>query len=478
MVLSLIAGVVLGALLLAWPLRRARRSVDETERAKLKLAQDRQRLLEFMHRMTEALGEGLSIQELQQRIVHAAITCTDALSGCFFERTERNTMRSVAVEGLFPPHRPLDAAAKVSLVTRSQLVEHVLKTEEFPISEGIVGRVARTRRGELLADAAADERIVKHDDPALAVRSVIVVPLIFRTRFFGVLAVTNPAGGRQFNADDFRLMESLAEQAALALHNAHALHLQLEKQQLDLDLSLASSIQQMLLPAETALCAGVQMNARYRAAQKVSGDLYDAFSLGDHRLAVLVADVSGKGVAASLLMAICRTHLRQIAHRHTSPAAVLRELNATIAPDMRQGMYVTVLYAIIDTQRNELTFARAGHELPLLARREPVGLRAQFVASEGMPIGLVPHAMFAEALEDRTVPFAPGDWCVLYTDGLTEAPNDDGKEFSGARLLDAVNGSLQRTPAELNDLVLDALARFTGEAPQRDDFTLLSVKRL
>jgi phosphoserine phosphatase RsbU/P len=480
MLSGILIGLIAGALVLMVPLRRARRAADVAAEHTLKLAQDRQRLLEFMHLMTQALGEGLSRQELRQRIVHSAIVCTDALSGCFFEQNERGMMRSVAVEGLFPPHRPITSETKARLTTRAKLIEQVLQAEEFPPSEGIVGRVARTRHGELLADAAADETIVKHDDPALAVRSVIVVPLVFREQFYGVLAVTNPAGGRLFNPDDFGVMESLAEQAALALHHAEFLHLMLEKRQLDLDLTIASSIQQMLLPRDSVRFDGVELNARYFPAKEVSGDLYDLFQLTPTQLGIAVADVSGKGIAASLLMAICRTNLRQIAPRHTSPAATLRELNAVMAADMRTGHYITIVYAIVDVAANRLTWARAGHELPLIVRRDQATGRAsvQFVASEGMAVGMVPDALFGAVLGDESTEFAQGDTLVLYTDGLTEAPNEDGKEFSGARLQDAVRGTLGQPPREINDAILSALRGFTADVPQRDDFTLVTVQRL
>src|SRR4051812_26840400 len=209
---SVIIGVAIGLVAMLAPLARHRREADRAEEENQKLAQDRQRLFDFMHLMTEALGEGLSRQELHQRIVHASILCTGALSACIFEQTERNTMRGIAVEGLFPPHRPLSPPTEGTRTTRAKFIEQVLKSEEFPITEGAVGRVATTRRGELIRDAAADPRMVKHEDPALAVRSVIVVPLVFRDRFFGVLAVTNPAGDLLFNESDFSLMQSLAEQ--------------------------------------------------------------------------------------------------------------------------------------------------------------------------------------------------------------------------------------------------------------------------
>jgi hypothetical protein len=165
-------------------------------------------------------------------------------------------MRGVAVEGLFPPHRPLPDHVKGKLTTRAKFIEQVLRSEEFPIGEGIVGRVAQTGRAELIADATQDPTIVQHDDPNLAVRSVIAVPMTFRDRFFGVLVVANPVDNRLFTEMEATLMQSLAEQAALSLQNAESLNLQIERNQLDLDLSIASGIQQMLLPSQSTVFPG------------------------------------------------------------------------------------------------------------------------------------------------------------------------------------------------------------------------------
>lgn len=478
MIWFLLAASAIVIVVLLCKVARAHQQADAVVEENQKLAQDRQRLFDFMHLMTEALGEGLSREELHQRIVHASILCTDALSACIFEKTGRNTMRGVAIEGLFPPHRPLGEAMTGSAGTRAKFIEQVLKSEEFPVSEGIVGRVAQSRRGELLADAAADPRMVRHDDPALAVRSAIVVPLVFRDRFFGVLAATNPAGDRLFNAADFTLMQSLAEQAALALHNAEFLHLQIEKKQLDLDLSIASGIQQMMLPSRNVTLPGLEIDARYAPAQRVGGDLYDFFRLSETRLGLVIADVSGKGIPASLLMAICRTSMRHIAPRHAAPSQALLELNRSLAGDLVPGLFITLLYAIIDVAASEVTLARAGHELPLFVRRDGAGvLRVEYAGSDGMALGMAPEDIFAESLVDHTVSFQSGDLLVLYTDGITEAPNEDGKEFSGARLADVARSHHPRPAREINERILEAVQRFAGDAPQRDDFTLATVKR-
>src|SRR5665213_4370544 len=138
----LVLGILLGALAMVLPLLAARRRLERQEEQKQQFAQDRKRVIEFMHLMAEALGEGLTLQELRQRIVHASILCTGALSACIFEETTAKTMRGVAVEGLFPPHRPIPEGIKSRLATRAKFIEQVLKSEEFPVGEGVVGRSA------------------------------------------------------------------------------------------------------------------------------------------------------------------------------------------------------------------------------------------------------------------------------------------------------------------------------------------------
>lgn len=480
MVFALLFGLIVGVLAMLLPVYRARKAAERIEEEKQQVSQERQLVVDFMHHMVEALGEGLSRQDLHQRIVHAAILCSGSLSASIFERTGDGRMRSVAVEGLFPPHRPLESAERARLSTRAKFIEQVLRAETFPDHEGIVGSVVQSGKGQMIADASSDPRIVRHEDPALKVRSVIAVPLQFRDRFFGVLAAANSADGEPFTETDFSLMQSLAEQAALALHNAEFLHFQIEKKQLDLDLSLARGIQQMLLPKGSPEISGLEADARYTPAQQVGGDFYDLFALSENRLAVAVADVSGKGIPASLLMAICRTNLRQIAPRYDSPAAVLRELNRALGDEVLRGMFITLLYAVIDPARNEVVLARAGHELPLFSRRDRVTSVAlgEFVGSEGMPLGLVPDELFSSVMVDHREPFASGDVLVLYTDGVTEAPNDEGKEFSNHRLADVVRAMHSRSAREINDGIIAQVDQFTGNAELRDDLTLVTVKRL
>ncbi len=477
--LTFILGAILGTIFVYRIYWRARGQVAQLEEEKLSLLEERTIVLDFMHNMVDAVGDRLTRDELFQRIVHASILSTGALSACIFEKQANHMMKGVASEGLFPPHRPISDHERLQM-GRAKFIEQVLMSEEFPVGEGVVGQVAATGRGELIGDAPADSRVVRHDDPALMVRSVIAAPIMVHKQLIGVLCVCNSADGLPFSQTDYSLVAALAEQAGLAVHNTDFLDLQVAKQRLDLDLSLASDVQQMLLPRRMPYLAGLDVDARYMAAQKVSGDLYDVFPLGEGRLGVVVADVSGKGVSASLHMAICRTLLHQFAARYESPARALSELNQAMAGDIRDGIYITMVYAIIDPAAGRVILARAGHELPLLLKQDHTAGHTvcEYIISEGMPLGLVPPAMFDQAIVDKIVPFAVGDVLLLYTDGLTEAPNGDDQEFGSARLSDALRGAHQGSAKEINDAVIQAGQRFTGGTGLRDDFTLLTVKRV
>jgi phosphoserine phosphatase RsbU/P len=473
-------GAVLCAILFYAGYWRAHTRAARLEEEKLSLLEERKIVLDFMHDMVDAVGDRLTRDELFQRIVHASILSTGALSACIFEKRADSMMRGVAIEGLFPPHRPVSDEDKLKM-GRAKFIEQVLKSEEFPVGEGVVGRVAATGQGELIADALHDPRVVKHDDPALVVRSVIAAPILVRKQLIGVLCVCNSADGQPFTGTDYSLVATLAEQAGLAVHNTDFIELQVAKQRLDVDLTLASEVQQMLLPKTMPRLTGIDVDARYLAAQTVTGDLYDVFPLGGGRIGVAVADVSGKGLSASLHMAICRTLLHQIAGRFDdSPARALSELNRALAADVRDGIYITMTYAIVDPLAGQVILARAGHELPLFMRQDLVTRqpRGEYVVSEGMPLGLVPPGMFDQAIEDKIVAFAPGDVLMLYTDGLNEAPNRVEQEFGSARLSDALRSASHGKAKEINDAVLQAVQRFTGASGLRDDFTLLTVKRL
>ncbi|MGE9296584.1 MAG: PP2C family protein-serine/threonine phosphatase, partial [Puniceicoccales bacterium] len=206
--------------------------------------------------------------------------------------------------------------------------------------------------------------------------------------------------------------------------------------------------------------------------------LYDVFELGNDRVALAIADVSGKGVSASLLMAICQTHLRHFARQIDSPAEIMRRLNREMTPEMRQDMFITLIFAVVDMRKDTLTFARAGHELLLLVHGDPDNghIHGEMVGAEGMAIGMAPSEIFDIAICDRTVPFRQGDTAVFYTDGVTEAADRSGTEYTGERLETLVCSLCGRSAREVNRNIVASVESFASGGVLLDDLTLITAR--
>lgn len=476
----LIFGLILGSIM-AWCVYISqRKEIVRFEEEKQLLQQEKHTVLEFTHNLVQAISGGVKRDELYQRIVHSAILSSGALSACLFEFTENKTLNGVATEGLFPPQKPMKDTSYDKPKTRTKLIEKILRLESFELGEGLIGSAAETQKAILIANAQKDPRVIKHKDLFLSLHSIIVAPILFRKNLLGVLAVANPADSMPFNANDLSLVESLAEQAGMAIHNANMMNLLIEKKKLDFDLSLASNIQGMLLPRKFPENKFLQIDAYYQPAQKVGGDLYDVFSLPGGKVGIVIADVSGKGVPASILMAICQTNLRHLARKHSSPAEVLKAINFEMHPEMRLDMFITITYAVLDTIENRITLARAGHELPLLFKynENTRDYSAEKISSPGMAVGMVSHETFDTVIKDTSIPFYPGDALVLYTDGITEATNEKEEEFGMSRLENHLLASLKLSERNMNQYVIKALEKFSGKTKNIDDLTLVTVKHV
>lgn len=476
--LTFLTGVLL-VLVPGWFLwRYARQDAVSLEEEKQRLEQERDVVLRFMHNLVECMGDGVNRQLLFERIIHAAVLGTGAVSGAVYEVTVGGRLEKAAMEGLFPPQQGLDGSAANS--SRTALLEEVSRREVIAMGEGLIGQVGQLGESVLIEDAAADPRLVRHEDPALQISSMIVVPMKFRDQVQGVLAVANPSDGTTFSSTDFSLMKTLAEQAGLALFNARQLDRLREQQKLEMDLALARNVQGMLLPEQVPHILGLDANTFYRPAQQVGGDMYNFVELGPRKLGVMVADVSGKGVAASLLMSICQTHFGHLAGRNDSPAAVLREMNRLVRGQLREDMFVTMLYVVVDTAAGTARMARAGHEPLLLVRpgREGGPAEVTRLLPEGMALGMVESELFDAVLEERCALLKPGDSLLFYTDGLTEATNRRGKEFSLDRLIDLAADSATLGAAEIQSRILESVRDFSGLEAAPDDLTLVVLKRV
>lgn len=449
------------------------KTLDELDR----LREERQVIIDFLHRSADDIGSGANREKIYKRTVRATALSCGAMSACVYEKTADGKLVAKACEGLFPPQTKKIGRRKNGEL-RAKYIEDALIAETIEPNEGILGEVAASGRGVLIKDALKDPRIIKHDDESLKIRSFMVVPLIFRGQLSGVLAVANPISGRAFTDTEFSLAKSLGEQCALALQNAEAVSALLMRNKLEFDLRLASSIQRYLLPENLPQTDSLEFAVKYLPQQLIGGDFYDFFKLPHGKIGVVIGDVSGKGIPAAILMALCQTKLRYIAMSGKSPAQTLCLLNSEMVHAMRSDMFITIIYLVIDPKSGEAKFARAGHEPPLLARADS-GEAAQSLKSSGMALGMVSEELFDEVMEDASFKMNSGDVLVLYTDGLTEAANPEGGEFTAKKLAQTISTLRSRNANDLNDEIIKSVESFMGPGNKYgDDLTLLTVKKI
>lgn len=449
------------------------KTLDELDR----LREERQVIIDFLHRSADDIGSGANREKIYKRTVRATALSCGAMSACVYEKTADGKLVAKACEGLFPP-RTKKIGRRKNGELRAKYIEDALMAETIEPNEGILGEVAASGRGVLIKDALKDPRIIKHDDESLKIRSFMAVPLIFRGQLSGVLAVANPISGRAFTDTEFSLAKSLGEQCALALQNAEAVSALLMRNKLEFDLRLASSIQRYLLPENLPQTESLEFAVKYLPQQLIGGDFYDFFKLPHGKIGVVIGDVSGKGIPAAILMALCQTKLRYIAMSGKSPAQTLCLLNSEMVHAMRSDMFITIIYLVIDPKSGEARFARAGHEPPLLARADS-DEAAQPLKSSGMALGMVSEELFDEVMEDASFKMNSGDVLVLYTDGLTEAANPEGGEFTAKKLAQTISTLRSRNANDLNDEIIKSVEAFMGPGNKYgDDLTLLTVKKI
>ena len=300
----------------------------------------------------------------------------------------------------------------------------------------------------------------------------LVVPLITNGELIGLLNVGRRLSDQDFSADDRRLLESLAAQAAPAVRVGQLVREQQAeiraRGRLEQELAVAQLIQQNFLPKELPALEGWQVAAYYRAARAVGGDFYDFIELPDGRLGIVIGDVTDKGVPAAMVMAATRSVLRASAQRLIEPGVVLARVNDNLCPDIPENMFVTCFYGVLNPASGHLRYANAGHNLPLVhADGAGSDLRAT-----GMPLGLLPGMDY----EEREATLAEGACVLLYSDGLVEA-HDREREMFGTERVTALLEHRREDSGAVIDELLAALDRFTGgELEQEDDITLVVLR--
>lgn len=249
-----------------------------------------------------------------------------------------------------------------------------------------------------------------------------------------------------------------------------------EKQRLEEELRIARQIQMSLLPRQGLALPGVHVAALCLPAAEVGGDYYDLLPLSETRMGVLVADVSGKGTSAALYMAELKGLVLSLSRIHDSPARLLSEANRILSANMDRRTFITMTYAVVDVERRLMRYARAGHNPILHLKRGHLGSETHVLSPAGLGLGLDRGERFDEILEEAEVPLVPGDAFLFFTDGLSEAMNEEAELFGEERLRALLLRHERMPGEELKDRILDEVRAFAGGASQHDDMTMVILQ--
>ncbi len=463
------AGWIVTSYLQAQRIRRLERSHEEIQ-------VEETLVFDFLHGLGEAFRESIRPQELHRLIVEGATRILDAQGGALYvsDRTGAKLTPAFISKGCpplvdIPPNILQQAAA-----TPTGL-ERFLRLHTVAPGEGVIGRVWQTGQSVYLSEFSDAPELAKLRSSAFGTQSVMAAALRYGNQDLGVLALANGPMGVPFSQGDFVVFKSLAEQSAFALYNAIIYSMANEKKRLDHDLEIARDIQRILLPSEAPAIDGFQISGINVPARLVSGDYFDYIRVDDERLGVAIADVSGKGVPASLIMAICRSVLRAEAARNPSPADVLRKVNRQLYPDIKEDMFISMAYLILDHHRDSITLARAGHDAPLLYKQQSQTVTP--VKSPGMVVGIDSGNVFDRLTVDFAISLERDDCLVLYTDGVTETLNAEEDEFGLDRVIQAVRARANDGAQAIVKKIIQDVRDFTGSLPQNDDITLIAIRK-
>jgi len=342
------------------------------------------------------------------------------------------------------------------------------------ISRTIVNSVMTTKEAILSADAAADSRFDMAESIVdYHIRSMICAPLITRDgKALGVIQLDTLDPRNRFRKDDLEMLVSVACQAAFAVENAQLHEVAMREQAFKRELAVAHEVQRGFLPIAAPRIPEYDFFEFYESAHQLGGDYYDYVELPGGRLAVVVADVSGKGISASLLMAKLSAETRFCLASEPEPAQAIGRLNRTFCDSVWEDRFVTMVLAVLDPRRHEVTIVNAGH-LPPLWRREPRAVEPVALEETRLPLGVDREVDYAQ----HVMSLGPGESLIFYTDGITEAMNTKDELYGSKRLRTLLDSDVDHINL-LGRHILDDVKRFVGIRSQSDDMCLTCFSRL
>jgi serine phosphatase RsbU (regulator of sigma subunit) len=309
-----------------------------------------------------------------------------------------------------------------------------------------------------------------------AFASELMLPMKYKNEMRGIISLGQKKSGKMFTAEDLDLLQTLANQGAVALENTRLFKEHLEKDRLEEELKIAHSIQVSMLPTKAPEIDGFTIAARSIPAREVGGDFYDFIEMrgngtGD-RLGIVIGDVSGKAVSGALGMAASRSIFRILAEVHPSIEEVMRIGNQHLNRDIKKGMFVALLYAIVDPQQKTLIFANAGQTQPIICSGDES--RPVYIDTDGdrLPLGIITDCRYQET----QIPLKQGDTVVFYTDGVVEAMNDKRELYGFERFMASIADGRALSAHALLEKLMENVSRYVGGAEQHDDLTIVVMK--
>jgi sigma-B regulation protein RsbU (phosphoserine phosphatase) len=346
-----------------------------------------------------------------------------------------------------------------------------LTRQKILVSQSIVSLVLDKHSSILTTDAQADPRFMMKDSVIKSnIHSAMCVPLWNNKDIIGVIYADRISLLDQFTEDDLRLLTLLANLAAVKIENAEAIEQAIEREKMEKELALAAQIQKDFMPKENPACDNFDIAGTNIPCFQVGGDYYDFIAIDPCRLGIVIADVSGKGISSSLLMASLRAALHSEIHSDFRPEVMAAKLNDFVHRSSSPDRFITFFFCELNMKTGELRYVNAGHNPPFVIEKNGKMSRLE---PSGFCLGMFP----AVAYEAKQVSLGVGDMVVLFTDGITESRNRNGEEFGEEGLVQLLKKSAKQPAAKIVGKVCDEVSSFTSGVPPMDDMTFIVIKR-
>ena len=350
-----------------------------------------------------------------------------------------------------------------------QKVENVNIDRKAPVVEIIEQEKAELTKFDVLEDPKYRNVSQGCATDFEALNASLMVPLIYQDNMIGLLNLGEKKSGKFYTREDINLIKTLASQGAVAIENARMVEEVVEKERMEEELSIARDLQVSMLPADTPQVAGLEIAAYSMSAREVGGDFYDFINMGEDKAGMVIGDVTGKSVSGALVMSASRTLFRTLSEEELPVADSMIRANRRLKRDVKTGMFVALLYAVIDSKDKTLTMCSAGQTQPVHVSTKTG--EAVLVETQGdtFPLGIIEDA----AYQETQLKLESGDKVILYTDGIVEAMNETEEIFGFDRLLEVVKNAQSMTAETLMNEVIAKVNEFAGDAPQHDDITVI-----